>query len=123
MLRLLSLLCLVLALSDPLLRQWEAAADLALTLAELSLGDALNEIEPMDDGIADDPGEAILKAGGDGSATQASVPSLMTPDELQTRFILAPIPSGFEPRPQWDRPPRLLVGSSRRQALLQRYLI
>ena len=76
LLRLSYLLCVVLALSDPLLRQWEAATDLALSLAELRLGDALNVIEPVDGGVADEPGMAILNAGSDCPVTHASVTSL-----------------------------------------------
>ena len=123
MLRLSYLLCLVLALSDPLLRQWEAATDLALSLAELRLGDALNVIEPVDGGVADEPGMAILNAGSDCPVTHASVTSLVVPHDLQSLLLLASTPSELDGRSRLDRPPRLPFGSSHRQAWLQRYLI
>ena len=110
LLRLSYLLCLVLALSDPLLREWEAASDLALSLAELRLGDSLNVIEPVDDGVADDPGMAILNAGSDCPVTHASVASLEVPDNLLWLLLLASTPSGLDGRSWLDRPPRLPFG-------------
>ena len=104
-----SLLCLVLATSDPLLRHWEAATDLALSFAELMLGDDLNEIEPVDDGVADEPGWAILKAGSASSMAHAWFLSAVF-DGLTTLFILAPTPSGLDVRSWLDRPPRPQIG-------------
>ncbi len=123
MLRSLYLLCLVLALSDPLLREWEAASDLVLSLAELSLGDSLNEIEPEDDGVADDPGMAILNASIDCPVTHAPVASLEITDNLLWHLLLASTPLGLDGRSWLDRPPRLPFGSSHRYAWLQCYLI
>jgi len=114
---------MVLALFDPLLRHWEAATDLALSLAELRLGDALNVIEPVDDGVADEPGTAILNAGSDCPVTHPSVASLEVPESLRSLLLLASTPSGLDGRSRLDRPPRLPLGSSHRQAWLQRYLI
>jgi hypothetical protein len=117
-----SLLCLVLATSDPLLRHWEAATDLAVSLAELRLGNDLNNIEPVDDGIADDSGSAILKAGSAFSVTDAWGLSAVA-DSLATHFVLTPMSPGLSPRFQVDRPSRFPAGTSRRHAWLQRYLI
>lgn len=61
--RALLLLCLALAIFDPLLRHWEAAKDFAVSLAELSGGALRNEMEPVDDEAIDEPGVAIVRAG------------------------------------------------------------
>jgi hypothetical protein len=117
-----SLLCLVLATSDPLLRHWEAATDLAVSLAELRSGDDLNNIEPVDDGVADEPGSAILKAGSAFSGADAWGLSAVA-DSLTTPFVLTSMPPGLSPRFRVDRPSRFPTGTSRRHAWLQRYLI
>ncbi|AGA28563.1 hypothetical protein Sinac_4367 [Singulisphaera acidiphila DSM 18658] len=117
-----SLLCLVLATSDPLLRHWEAATDLALSFAELRQGDDLNNIEPVDDGVADDPGSAILKAGSVFSVAD-SWGLLAVADSLTTHFVLTSMPPGLSLRFRVDRRSRSPAGTSRRHAWLQRYLI
>ena len=61
--RVLLLLCLALAIFDPLLRHWEAAKDFSVSLAELNGGVDRSEMEPVDDEAIDEPGVAIVKAG------------------------------------------------------------
>lgn len=116
------LLCLILATSGPMLRHWEAAHDLALSLAELALGDDFSEIEPVDDEIGDDPDLTILKASNDLPLAHAWVLSALS-DGLTIHSPPAPPCPGRLTQFRTDRPPPQPAGSSERHARLQCYLI
>jgi hypothetical protein len=91
-------LCLLPGLGGPLLRQAEAAGDLARALADLSESD---ELEPADSGLGDEPSmglarsEATLAAPCDDDSASA--------DELSTALPVhdaRPTPHHFGSRPR-----------------------
>jgi hypothetical protein len=113
------LLCVLLVVSDPMLRHREAAHDLALSLAEVGPGAERNVFEPVDEEPLDQPGHAIVKA------CQATplADALAIGDASPDFDVLRPGPSVAHPEParphRQARPPER---TSRRLSLLQRLL-
>jgi hypothetical protein len=107
------LLSLLAALAGTPLRQAEAADDLARSLAEVGCGDVLEE---ADGGVGDDAGDTI-------KADASPAPLLLaTADALPATFALAaPGPGLILPGPT-DRSHAPPASSTRRHALLQRFL-
>ena len=66
-----SLMCLIAALSGTPLRQAEAAHDFSHAIAEVGVGDVVDE---TDGGVGDDAGDTILKAGNDAGSPRAMLP-------------------------------------------------
>jgi hypothetical protein len=112
------LLCLVAAASDPLLRQWEAAHDLAVSLAEVVQGGQRNVIEPPDDAALDEPGQAVLNAG----PRLPSADNLAAAEALPTPALPVPVAHRTDPRRLAEQVPRPPAGSPDRHPLLQRFL-
>lgn len=122
--RIMVLLCLTVTLSGPLLRQAEAASDLARALAAM-IGDD-DRLGTPDGGVGDDSGEMTLKAGGGLHVTPTWAPSsdpLAPPGSLPSPldFVLPLADPGVTWRGQgpasW-----LPIGACQRHAWLQRFL-
>jgi hypothetical protein len=106
-------LALLAALTGTPLRQAEAAADLARSLAELDQG---HVIEPVDGGVGDESDATVLKAGHDAGPVLSTLP----PATLDALAPTLPPPLDLAPAPD-GRPPRPPSATARRLARLQRY--
>jgi len=117
--RMMLLLCLSVTLSGPLLRQVEAASDLARALASsLDAGGVLTE---PDGGVGDDKGEMTQRAGACHDLAHADPlpPDRWAANDCLSSLILAQsLPQSASP----SQVPRLPTGSAQRQAWLQLYL-
>jgi hypothetical protein len=110
-------LALLAAVAGTPLRQAEAAADLARTLAEIG---ATAGAEPLDGRVGDEPEVATLKA---------DLPELVAPEHVPMPGApgVAPVPRAARracvarPAP-WTRPPWSRVPAARRHAWLQVFL-
>jgi hypothetical protein len=112
-----TLLCLLAALSAAPLRHAEAASDLARSLDRLGMG---HVIEVIDGGVGDDAGETVLKTGCDTPLDLAMAPPAI--DWIAPPLLPALSLPGCDDHHRADRVASLPAGSVRRHAWLQCFL-
>jgi hypothetical protein len=113
------LACLLVVASDALLRQREAASDLARSLAEVGPGGQANVVEPVDEEPLDQPGQALVKAFAGVAYTDALAVADASPS-LAGFSLTTPTRSPSRVRPGLTaRPPER---PSQRLSLLQCFL-